>query len=399
MAKSTQSPRPRKPRADFPLFPHRSNRWAKKIKGKFVYFGKVSDDLTGERALEKWLADKDALLAGKEPRKDVGGLTVAELVNAFLTDRKNRMDAGELAPRTFSEYHKACARVVDTFGRTASVVSLTTDDFASLRSSLAKTRGPVALGNEVQRVRTLFKFGYDNAMLEHPIRFGTSFDKPPVKAVRKARAAAGPRMFHPDELRQLINAAETPLRAFILLGVNCALGASDIAQIPKASIDLQGGWLTFARIKTGVPRRCKLWPETVTAIKEALAVRPEPLDRADAGLCFISRKGGRWVQPSKSDDVAKWASRRDLISYAFQRMTVRENVAMGKGFYSLRRTFQTAAEESGDFPATSFVMGHAPQSGDMAAVYRQRIADSRLEAVAAVVHAWLFATAAKSSAN
>lgn len=136
------------------------------------------------------------------------------------------------------------------------------------------------------------------------------------------------------------------MRAFILLGVNCALGASDIAQVPRSAIHPQGGWLTFPRIKTGVPRWCKLWTATITAIKPALEKRPEPIDRADAGLSFFSRKVGRWVQPSKRDDIAKWASRRDLISYAFQRLTVRDAVAVGKGFYSLRRAFQTAAEES-----------------------------------------------------
>ena len=55
MRKSTKSKLPRKPHPDFPLFAHQVGQWAKKVKGKTIYFGPWADP---QKALEKWLAEK-----------------------------------------------------------------------------------------------------------------------------------------------------------------------------------------------------------------------------------------------------------------------------------------------------------------------------------------------------
>ena len=52
------------------------------------------------------------------------------------------------------------------------MADLTPDDFRKLRASLAKGRGPVWLRNEMQRVRSIFKFAFDEGLILTPVRFG-----------------------------------------------------------------------------------------------------------------------------------------------------------------------------------------------------------------------------------
>jgi integrase len=145
--------------------------------------------------------------------------------------------------------------------------------------------------------------------------------------------------------------------------------------------NLETGWIDYARPKTGIARRCPLWPETVEAIKESLAKRPEPKNPEHAGLVFITKKRESWF---KSDSTA------NPVSVMFGKL-LRElnlNGRAGLGFYTLRHTFRTIADESKDQPAIDYIMGHARD--DMASVYRERISDERLKAVTDYVRAWLF---------
>jgi len=60
----------------------------------------------------------------------------------------------------------------------------------------------------------------------------------------------------------------------------------------------------------------------------------------------------------------------------------------GLGFYTLRHTFRTVADESKDQPAADFIMGH--EVPHMSTVYRETISDARLRAVADHVRSWLY---------
>ncbi len=310
--------------------------------------------------------------------------------NQYLTVKRHLLDSGEIVQRTFWEYHRACELTVTQFGKTRLVCDLTANDFGNLRASLAKTRGALALGNEIQRVRMIFRFGHDQGIIENPIRFGQSFNKPSKKVVRKARSEAGLKMFKSVEINQILEAIEEnpTLKAITLLAINCGFGQTDIANLPESAIDLKSGFVTFPRLKTGIERRAKLWNETVEAIREAIAIRPKTKDPACEGLAFLMKNGNAWIRYSESNDPSKWSGRQDRIGRNFSKILKDLNINGRRGFYALRHSFQTAAEACRDFPAIMYCMGHADAS--MSGNYRERIEDDRLIAVAETVHAWLF---------
>jgi integrase len=306
------------------------------------------------------------------------GLTVADLCNRFLTAKLRQREAGEITARTFDEYRSTTDRLVSTFGKDRLVDDLASDDFEALRAGMAKQWGPVRLGNEIQKVRTVFKYGYEAGLIDRPVRYGPQFKKPSAGVLRRHRAKNGERMLEAGEIRRLLDAAPVQLRAMLLLGVNAGFGNHDVATLPLSALDLDTGWVNYPRPKTGIPRRCPLWPETVATLREAIASRPTPKPDA-AALVFVTTRGRPWLSRGIANPVSVAA--RDLIKTA----GVHRN---GVGFYTLRHTFRTVADAARDPVAADLIMGHSDPS--MAAHYRERVEDSRLAAVADAVRGWLF---------
>ena len=88
---------------------------------------------------------------------------------------------------------------------------LASDDFDHLRVNPSRTRGPVALGNEIQRVRTVFKFAYDASLIDRPVRHGPTFKRPSKKTIRRAQQENGDRMFEAAQIRTLFEAASVQM--------------------------------------------------------------------------------------------------------------------------------------------------------------------------------------------
>ena len=376
MAHSTTLEKPAKPYPDFPLFPHATRRWAKKIRGKLHSFGPWDNP---DAALQKYLDERDDLHAGRTPRVSTDTITVRELCNRFLTAKEQQRDAGDITGRTFADYLSTCKTIVEAFGKDRFVDDLAVDDFQNLRAQIAKTRNPNSLGNEVQRIRVVFKYGHDAELLDKPMRFGPTFKRPAKRILRALRQKKGQRVYSPEDLRTILDTADPQLKAMALLGINCGFGNNDCGSLPKSAIDLKSGWVNFPRPKTAIERRCPLWPETVEAIKAAMEVRPAAKQREHDGLVFITKYGQPWSRDTKDNP----------ISQAFRKLLDEKKLYRpGLGFYALRHCFETIGGNSRDQVAVDFIMGHSDES--MAGQYRENISDERLVAVSNHVHDWLF---------
>jgi len=367
-----------KPRvhADFPLSWHKGAcSFTKKFKGKAYYFG--PDPQT---ALEAYLKQKDYLIAGVEPPTDNADISVRDLVNHYLVHREQDRDSKKtstnyISDRTFAEYKDTGSVLVELWNH-RSVAMLRPMDFGTLRHRL-DSGSPDRLRRRMTNVRSIFKWGRSVGLINTDVKFGNEFDLANKSQLRKAKANRKEPIFDAATINTALEAAWPAMKAFILLGINCGFYSKDINDLKNSYVD--GEFIQFAREKTGIDRRCWLWPETREAIAAAKA--PEnPEDRM-----FLSKRGKPLHVPhglNRTDLIASnWTDLKKQIGLK------RENA----GFKCFRHTFRTEADGAKDPEAVRMVMGHT--DGSVGEFYRHRFDDERLIAVAQHVRHWLFGTA------
>jgi integrase len=348
--------KPPKPYPDFPLFRHANGQWAKKIDGRFVYFG----------------TDWRAALKKYHVMADGPAHTLKTSIDKYVSSRRLLQESGEITRGHLRDIERTLTGLSATIGQTRTVAGLGSEDYGLWRAHLGKTNGPVALRNHLARVRAFLNWCVREKIIG-VLPPCDSLKKPSRGQLRRARAARGSRMFTPQELRRLIECAGPEFRAMILLALNAGLGPEDLAQLKTGNI--KGKWLDYPRPKTGVERRVPLWPETQKAL--AAVIRPD-----DAAV-FRTKYGNLWTATGTSGSGSP-------ISAKFNKLCKGIGIyKAGRGFYSLRHVAQTVGEESGDHAATECILAHCPPSGDMASVYRERMADKRLFRVVKHIRRWL----------
>ncbi len=356
-----------------------SQRWCKRFMGKVYYLCHLKDDPDGSKSydefvLKKHEAEHGIHIPGVSENK--GAIVVADIAENWIRRIHDLVETGERSKRTLEEYKATAQFFLDQVGKARIAETLVPDDFKKIRRALGVRYNPVGLTKRIIQIRTMFNLALEDNLLDKPIRYGKGFEPAETKTLRGHRHEQGAKDFSAEEVRSMLKSSNSTQRAMILLGVNCGLGNSDVADLHVSNLDLSKGWLDYPRKKTEVPRWCPLWPETIEAIKRSLQDRP----KSSKGLVFVSVNG----QDYQDNQRTGWR-----VSGEMRQVLRKIDIADGRGFYGLRRTFQTIAEGCDDIIAVRAIMGHADPENDMSARYRQRIVDERLQRAVETVRKWL----------
>lgn len=384
--------KPAKPFPDFPLFAHAGGTWAKKIGGRHVHFGPWDDWRGAEVAYRKYVR------TGEIERGADGGITVADLANRYLQALADKHAAGEFGAVTFGDYDAVVRAFVAAVGGHHHVADLRPPQVAAYRKRLAARLAPSTLTRHVAVLRAMFRWaGPDGEELidRLPRGFSRTMHRPPVKAMRRHRREAekkhGKKLFTAADVRTILTHAPPVVRAWVLLGLNCGFGNTDVSRLEESDIDWQRGAIDTVRRKNEVRRLAPLWPETAAALAEARAQRPAAAAKSDAGRVFLSADGRPLVRETVAADAdgIKGVEKADDVGEVFWRFLrkiglKKRGERVGHNFYSLRRTFRTLADPAKDDRACAVVMAHSV--GDIAELYIWDTARERLEAV--VGHVW-----------
>ena len=173
---------PPKPKS-FPLTPHASGKWMKKINGKLEYFGRwgirrkgkmvrLPNDGKDEAKAEyeeflelcKQQAETEVigkLTPGGKIRHDK--ITLAQVCNLFLDAMYERLQTGgKLSYATLLDYRNSEQLMCDFLGKRTKVVELLPNHFIRLSIAIHRKYGVVRTGNSIKAIKTLFKWAAKN---------------------------------------------------------------------------------------------------------------------------------------------------------------------------------------------------------------------------------------------
>lgn len=356
------------------LLTNRKGYWTKQIKGKRYYFGK-----NYEKAVEEYKRQRPYIEIGMAPPGSDDAVLLSDLLDEFLSNRKQRLQEGTLSQRTFDDYEDICDRIAECLPLKCHLVQLKPEHFDKLRSHLksGKNRDVSAKTHDrrLGYARAVFRFAaIDSRMIERPLPFTQALASVSKRELRKHRAKQPDRIISSAELDMAIKAGTIRMRAMILLAINGGYNNSDIARLPLSLVSSFPNVLEYPRRKTFFQRVTPLWPETIQAIKEWVNVRPDD----DRDYLFVSDSGKLFFEFHRNDQISK----------SFYRLLKRLKVyTLGKNFGALRTTFAEVGKEVGDDVALKALMGHSDGS-QLYESYAKGIYLPRLLAITNHVRQW-----------
>ena len=358
-----------------PLRRHRTGQWFKKIRGKFYYFGSNKQE-----ALQMYYEQASDLHAPPPAPAPVptSALTLRTLCNLYLDHQESRVKSEEITPLHFAQWQRELRVFAKCLGLTRRIDEIVALDLQEYRAKLIRAGNtPRTVNFKLGVVKALFHWAQDNEIIEK---------SPNLRAVKRVQVTKRRQRderrteeekrqtFTPEQIQLLLKHADASMRAMIWLGINCAFGNADVAELRWSDLDLEKGQVSLPRGKTGVARNLALWPETIQAMQEVPQRGP---------LVFYTKTGKPGISFQEESH-----NRIDRISDRFAELLERAGIAVqkGTGFYTLRRTAATVAAQSGDVFAVQGLLGHTDTK--MASVYVQSVSEQTDRAVRAM-RRWL----------
>lgn len=309
------------------------------------------------------------------------------------TERFNTMQAGKrvISPSTFAEYCRVADALVAELGNTR-IKDLQAQDFMRWQN---KMNGAMAtISRRITIVRQIFAYGQEQHRIPQPY-YGDRFSQSSIQKLQNHRTKPL-ELFEPEQIRALLYYAPALLRASVLLGINAGFYAVDVSELRIN--DIEGNLLDHLRHKSGVRRMAILWPETLSAMKQAKrrnregrwfmnqSGKPLVTQYVNAEIvcpeCHYRHESRRIQGDSLRCEKCKQSSGTDKINlvnvrnhsqdyvrdrFVRQRREVirtRPEVGMTSRhkFKFLRHTYATIAQELRDKDTLRLTMGHADSS-------------------------------------
>jgi integrase len=232
-------------------------------------------------------------------------------------------------------------------GQSRKIDEISTLDLQSYRRKLQKAYSTAHRMNlHISIMKAMFHWAKKNDVLS---------SIPNIDAISRGKILHKQReTFSPEDIRQLLNAADVKMQAMIWLGINCGFGCTDCAELKWSNLDFENQRVKLARKKTGISRDLPLWPETIAALEKV---------SRKGKLVFYTSRGNPFVRTALKTDgngISKYST-QNTITRKFSRLIKKAklDVSKGTGFYTLRRTAATIAARSGDPFAVQRLLGHA----------------------------------------
>ena len=187
-------------------------------------------------------------------------------------------------------------------------------------------------------------------------------------------SAVDPRPIAPADFHRLYKAADDPMKATLLLGLNCCMYAGEVCCLNWNDVDLAAATLTTTRPKAGQVRIAVLWPRTIRALKK--------LPRKTAAI-FVTRAGS---QTTYKTFYHHFKATKDAAGLP------------GAEFSSIRDgAYTTAVEQGIDLNTVKLLAGHATGISDAYVKRRPQMAAAACRAIEAIYFGPVSRSAAASS--